>query len=93
MEVFRQIQIDDEQRHCEGENAVGQGIEAAFRNKLLGLSHHPAPVFSCGRAASLPLGAMCHKLTYCVQQNKIIIQTTSSAMASSLSKIFPRRTR
>jgi hypothetical protein len=39
MEVFRQIEIDDEQRHREGENAVGQRVESAFRNKLLGLSH------------------------------------------------------
>src|SRR5262245_35602032 len=40
MEVFWQMEIDDEQRHREGENGVGQGIEPGFRNKLLGLSHH-----------------------------------------------------
>jgi hypothetical protein len=45
MKVFRQIEIDDKQRHREGENAVGQGIEPAFRNKLLGFSHDPSPVF------------------------------------------------
>jgi hypothetical protein len=30
MEIFRQLEIDDEQRHRESENAVGQGIETAF---------------------------------------------------------------
>src|SRR5207248_4822139 len=45
MKVLRQIEIDDKQRHREGENAVGQGIEPAFRNKLLGFNHHPFPVF------------------------------------------------
>src|SRR3954452_17604143 len=45
MKVFRQIEIDDKQRHRESENAVGQSIEPAFRNKLLGFNHHPFPVF------------------------------------------------
>ena len=45
MKVLRQIEIDDKQRHREGENAVGQGIEPGFRNKLLGFNHHPSPVF------------------------------------------------
>ena len=39
MEVFRQIEFDDEERHREGEDAVGQGIEPALRNKLFGLGH------------------------------------------------------
>ena len=29
-----QIEFDDEERHREGEDAVGQGIEPALRNKL-----------------------------------------------------------
>src|SRR6476469_8946710 len=45
MKVFGQIEIDDKQRHGEGENAVGQGIEPAFGNKLIGFSHRPSAVF------------------------------------------------
>jgi hypothetical protein len=46
MEVFRQLEFDHEERHREGEDAVGQGIEPALRNKLLGLSLDP-PRLSC----------------------------------------------
>src|SRR5215211_6953364 len=65
MKVLRQIEIDDEQRHREGENAVGQGIEPAFRNKLLGFSHHPSPVFESNLRRYVPCEEIQSKAAPC----------------------------
>src|SRR4051794_21626452 len=54
MKVLRQIEIDDKQRHREGENAIGQGVEPAFGNKLLGFSHYASLVFPANLKRYVP---------------------------------------